>query len=397
MLSPPPGADPVRWLLTVSHRLPPAEVPRAVARAASLLGVEETVVYLADFAQQLLVPFLAPGERPRRPITIDGSVAGAAFRTEEVHRSTLKGPTGPATTVWAPVVDGADRLGVLALTWRIGPPPDEHELQHVATVAASLIVAKGMYSDVIGNTRGRDALDVAAELQWTFMPPRTYTGPSVTIAGSVEPAYEIAGDCFDYSVAADEVHLALFDAMGHGLEASRMANLTLATYRQCRRQSRSFADTYRLIDRSLDDQFGGFRFVTALLAVLHLGDGTLDVCAAGHPPPLVVRPGSVLPIDCQPARPMGLGGDPPATHRVQLERDDTVVLFTDGVVESRSPSGELFGTDRLVEQLRTVRPSEATSETVRRTLRAVVDHGQGHLRDDATILLARWEGPDRRW
>ena len=393
---PQPDADPIRWLLGISHHLPPVEVPAAVAWAGTLLGAEETTLYLVDYAQQLLVPFLAPGAPPKRPIAIEGSVAGSAFRAERPCRSTTKGPSGPEETVWLPLVDGADRLGVVGVMFRT-QVADLTELTHVATVAAALVVSKGKYTDTIGLVRGQDALDVAAEFRWALMPPLTYAGSGITIAGGLEPAYEIAGDCFDYSVNGDVVHVALLDAMGHGLEASLMANLALATYRQSRRLGRSFEDAYLEIDRLLDEQFGNFRFVTGVFATLDLVDGELEVFSAGHPPPLIVCEGEVASVECRPSQPMGLRGGAGEVGTARITPGDTVVFFTDGMIEARAPDGTQFGSERLVAELGAGDRHEATSETVRRTLRAVVDHAAGNLRDDATVLLARWEGPDRGW
>lgn len=407
---PRPGEDPVRWLLHTSHNLPPAEVPNAVESACRVLGASVAVVYLVDYGQQMLIPLTQPGGAARRPITVDGTTAGEAFRRVEVRRAPLTDlpdlVAGPAplpggatpsadagdTVLFVPVLDGADRLGVLAVASLDDHPPDVRELEAVATIAAALVVSKSHYTDTIGVTRGQDALDVAAEMRWTFLPPLTYTGPGITVAGMLEPAYEIAGDCFDYAVNGDMVHLAIFDAMGHGLEASRMSNLTVASYRQCRRQGLDFAQTYTVTDAVLTEQFGGFRFVTALLASLSLLDGRVELLAAGHPPPLILGRNGVRDVEYSPCQPIGLGDAPAPVAKTTLEPGDTLVLYSDGVPESRNPAGEMFGLDRLARVLMEGR-GEPAAETARRVVREVMEHEAAALRDDATILLAEWHGP----
>jgi hypothetical protein len=394
MRDPEPGEDPVRWLLRVSHRLPPAQVPVAVDRALRLVGAASATLLLVDFGQRLLVPFLPPGAAPRRPVSVDGTAAGDTFRYQAIRRSGGEGRDGGEPgppTVWVPLVDGADRLGVVEVEEPGDATLGDDDLHDLATVAASLLVSKEMYSDLVGVTRGRDSLDVAAELRWSFLPPLTFIGPEVTVAAMLEPAYEIAGDCFDYSVDAEEVHLAIFDAMGHGLEASRLANLAVAAYRQCRRQRRSFAETQRLVDATMQEEFGDFRFVTAVLARLDLRTGRVAVFSAGHPPPLLVRGNQATPVESRPSRPFGLGGPPGEPVEAQLEPGDILVLLSDGITEARAPDGEHFGDERLAVELTSGEPGESVSETVRRALQRVVEYQAHELRDDATLLLARWE------
>jgi serine phosphatase RsbU (regulator of sigma subunit) len=95
--------------------------------------------------------------------------------------------------------------------------------------------------------------------------------------------------------------------------------------------------------------------------------------------------------------PFGVGdrevGDSDDLVRTSLQPGDTVVLYTDGVVEARGPDGAEFGVDRLVDLLEREASSErAPEEVLRRLVRAVLDHQGGPLRDDATLVLLRWNG-----
>jgi serine phosphatase RsbU (regulator of sigma subunit) len=77
-----------------------------------------------------------------------------------------------------------------------------------------------------------------------------------------------------------------------------------------------------------------------------------------------------------------------------LEPGDRVLMFSDGVVEARGgPAGEFFGTHRLVDLLvRAESHRLAPPETLRRLIVAVLDHQQGMLQDDATLLMLEWAG-----
>ena len=77
----------------------------------------------------------------------------------------------------------------------------------------------------------------------------------------------------------------------------------------------------------------------------------------------------------------------------QLEPDDAVLLYTDGVVEARTPDGELFGLDRLADLLeREAASGRSAEELLRRLVLAALEHQAGGLRDDATLLLVQWTG-----
>jgi serine phosphatase RsbU (regulator of sigma subunit) len=77
-----------------------------------------------------------------------------------------------------------------------------------------------------------------------------------------------------------------------------------------------------------------------------------------------------------------------------LEPGDRVLFFTDGVVEARSATGELFGKERLGDLLvRASADANSASETMRRLVHAVLGHQGSSLRDDATLLLLEWRRP----
>ncbi|MGH3263440.1 MAG: PP2C family protein-serine/threonine phosphatase [Trebonia sp.] len=101
----------------------------------------------------------------------------------------------------------------------------------------------------------------------------------------------------------------------------------------------------------------------------------------------------VAELETEPALPFGLADDTPEVHRQNLEPGDAVLLYTDGVIEARTPEGEFFGFDRLTDLLeREAASGEPADEMLRRLVRAVLEHQAADLRDDATLLLVRWKG-----
>src|SRR5205085_9427437 len=135
-----------------------------------------------------------------------------------------------------------------------------------------------------------------------------------------EPAYDIAGDTFDYAINGDVAHFAVFDAIGHGLEASQIANLAVGSYRNSRRHDAELPDILLEMDRVVSSAFGDKRFVTVQVGTLTLGTGELRLLNAGHPPPLLLREGrDAGDIPCHPCLPVGLGIVPSRPTVLALE------------------------------------------------------------------------------
>lgn len=377
-------------LLDVSHRLHPDDLVPAFAAACRVIGVVDLAMYVVDLDQRVLVALPQPGhEHP--PLDIDSTLAGRAYRTEQI----LEGDGGDGQRrLWVPMVDGAERVGVLLLTVDQVDDAVLDRARGIASLAAMLIVAKSAYGDGILLTRRRRAMDLPAELCWAVLPPLTFITDRVAIAGILKPAYEVAGDCFDYAINDDLAHVAIFDAMGHGLEAGRIANLAAGAYRAARRQGLDLIATVRAIDLVVARVFGDERFATGQLGTLHLQTGALRWINAGHPKPMLLRGGKALDLKAETCLPLGLGDAQVEVAETSLEPGDSVLFFTDGVTEARSPEGVLFGRARLADLLvRTAASDETVPELMRRLSHAVLDHQNGALQDDATLLILRWAGP----
>jgi phosphoserine phosphatase RsbU/P len=184
--------------------------------------------------------------------------------------------------------------------------------------------------------------------------------------------------------------------MGHGIEASRMANVAGGCYRTMRRSGADLSATLSAIDEVIGTEYGDLRYVTAQLATFDLDTGVLAIVNAGHPPPLWLRPGRApQAVDCPVTVPAGLGSVPVVAHTT-VDHGDSILFRTDGIVDARSPDGEFFGDDRLVALIERLVAADTTpAEVLRRCLHAVVEHQGGRPNDDATVMMLRWAGSAR--
>lgn len=376
-------------LLDRAHFIPPDLVGPLVAQEARAAGVREVAVFLQDYDQVHLEPLTGRGLSGER-VPIAGSLAGRAFaESRTVEEECADG----SVRLYVPMLDGADRIGVLSLRLSRVNDADRQLARRLTGLVADLIVTKDLYTDVFARARAARPLSLAAQLQRSNLPPLSMTTPSVDLAGILEPAYEVGGDAFDYALDGHLLHVGVFDAMGHGLDAAAMSTVVLASYRHGRRDDTALLELFAAMDEVVAASFPG-RFATAGIGELDVTSGELRWITAGHPRPLWVRDGLVLgELEGQVSRPLGLGGRP-VVESIALEPGDRVLLFTDGVVEERLDGGEQFGEARLRQMLEDASAKGlSAAETVRQLSHALTAARSGRTSDDASLLLVEWKGP----
>ncbi len=296
--------------------------------------------------------------------------------------------------VYLPLLDGSDEVGVLALTLDTVDDDDRRLLRRLAGLVADTLVTKNAYTDQFFQARRRAPMSLSAELQWTLLPPMTMITPQVALAGILEPAYDVAGDSFDYAINGNIVHLAVIDAMGHGLNAAMLATLAITAYRHARRANVELADLYGLMNTAIIEQFEPDQFITAQVMSLDIATGHLQWVNAGHPAPLLIRDRRVVQALESPATlPIGFGDAAPVISEHELRRGDRVLFFTDGAVEEHQPGGEQFGMERLTEFVeRAGQAGDGVQEMVRSLSHALVQARGGVTSDDTTLFLVEWRG-----
>ena len=361
------------------------DLQQVIAAACEPVPAWDPIVYLADFSGEELFP-LMPGEATE---DVAGSMAGRAFSTGQPVTS----ERDDGIRVWVPVSEQASRTGVLAVTIADDAPETLERAELLGVFAGLVIAAAARVSDVPYVRRQGREMSLPAGMQWDLLPPLNTRAPRAIIAGRLEPAYDIAGDAFDYAVGGDLLDFAIIDGMGHGIGSTLLTGLAVGAYRHARRNGTSILDIHTAIDEALTAQYDDDSFATGIVGRLALGTGRLEWSCAGHPPPLLLRGRKVVAeLTSDPVLPFGLRGRP-TLSTTDLEPDDTLLLYTDGVTEARAADGELFGLDRLTDLLEqeaaSGRPPE---EILRRLVRALTEHQPEGLRDDATLLLVQWTG-----
>jgi serine phosphatase RsbU (regulator of sigma subunit) len=368
--------------------MPANDLPSIVRAAGEALGAGSARLLVADYAVLSLHEVGATHPNGTR-MPIEGTIAGRAFIRDEI----VVAGEDP-TDVWAPISQDSECIGVLHLQFWSRAAEAPPALDAVVRMLTLIVLNKRRYTDELLRSRRSQPLSIAAEIQWDLLPPLSCVSERVSISGMLEPAYSIGGDSFDFALNATHAEFAIVDAVGHGMPAVLKSVIAVNALRNARRERTTPAAAYLDAGKILETQFGDSTFVTGQIGRLELDTGTLTWLNAGHPLPLLVRSGRYVgELRCRPSLPMGLRGEVREVATEQLQSGDRVLFYTDGVVETRSPTGEQFGLPRLADFLvRATLDRVHPTETVRRLSASIVNYNGIGLSDDATLLLVEYHG-----
>jgi sigma-B regulation protein RsbU (phosphoserine phosphatase) len=237
-------------------------------------------------------------------------------------------------------------------------------------------------------------LEIAARIQSSILPQKFISGRTdFGIYAEMLPARIVGGDFYDFFLL-DENRLGFVigDVSGKGIPAALFMAVTRTLVEGIAKQGLSPAECLKYANQVLGDKGEAGVFVTLFYGILHTGTGVLEFGLGGHNPPYrISSDGSVQPI----AEPGGavVGLIPECcyeTGRLQLEKGDSIFLFTDGVTEAMDAGLKFFGERRLKEIL-SAHAGDAPKELVRAVLQAVKEYtATMQQADDITALAVRW-------
>jgi serine phosphatase RsbU (regulator of sigma subunit) len=300
-------------------------------------------------------------------------------------RSVLAVPLGVENKVFgiiyadSPIAEGRfteDHLKVLAT---------------LASVAAIRVENARLVEARLERERLERELALASEIQQRFQPTAPPHLDGYELQGISFPCYEIGGDYYDFIEREDgRLVIALGDVSGKGTAAALlMSSLHAAVHAQSASHD-SLVATISAVNRYLADNIPANRFVTLFYAELDPESGALSFLNAGHNPPLIVHAAGTVEQLASGGLPLGIKRDAEYREgRTLLQKGDVLVIYSDGVTEAVSPTGEEFGATRLYEVVS--RNVTASAAGIRdRIESSLTKFAQGtSAADDITLVIVK--------
>jgi serine phosphatase RsbU (regulator of sigma subunit) len=255
-----------------------------------------------------------------------------------------------------------------------------------------MIIANRRYTDLFEWGQRTVPLSLAAEIQRRLLPAAyTCEADQFTLAGWLEPAGQVSGDTFDFSLDRNTLHVSMTDAMGHSVESALLATLAVGAIRNTRRAGGGLVDQARDAHEALlAYATGAGGFVTGQLVSVDLVAETAGIVNAGHPRPFRFRDGEATEIPLAAEQPFGASASAAwSVQELELRPGDRVLFLTDGMLERNADSLDM---PALLHASAHMHPREAIQFLTHMVLEAV----GGELRDDATSLCLDWHGGPQR-
>lgn len=365
-------------LISELDRCPPERLGRVAAQVIIHTGLAETVsIWLIDYRYAKLTDLVDEKEA----VATRGSIIGRVATEEEgvVHGG----------RAYFPLTGRGHVIGVI----EIGPAGEEAlgQLPPIAGALTAALLTTDLISDVVERVRGSTQLSLPATIQHRNLPLTSYADEQVELGARLEPAHDIAGDVIDYATNPEGIHLALFDAVGHGLRATTLSTWAVSAYRSLRRKGANLEEMVAGIDEVVATNSESGEFVTGVMMIVRPAEGIMEIANAGHLPPLLIRDGASHLLDPPSTQvPFGLGTEASVVLTAPSQPRDVIFLYSDGVVQARDPGRTMWGDQDFIRQAvdRTMEGLSLT-DICRQLLASVIAWSGDRLADDASILALR--------
>ncbi len=321
------------------------------------------------------------------PEITDEMLVAASQSEEQLRLTRLLGLT---SAIVVPLTGTEGTFGAIALLYaESGRRYDEDDLRlaHELAGRAALAAERAHKFDLQTGQLARITRIAETAQHAILAPVPARMGPVRLAASYVSAAREalVGGDLYEVVPSRDGLRLLIGDVRGKGLDAVRLATVVLGFFRTAAVESRNLARLARQLEARLLPYLSDEDFVTALMLEIS-PDGSCSIVSCGHPAPLLARHGDIHEVACHPSPPLGLGARPEVSE-ISLEPGDRLLLYTDGLIEARDPTGEYADLLEVVKPLHVGRLGSGLQGILAR-LRETTG---GELNDDLALLAAEFD------
>src|SRR5881394_727266 len=321
--------------------------------------------------------------------------------SEAPELAKLRGSAFGSVSVMATALRYGDQdLGVLALAnGPMGAPFSQADFvvfKSIAEQSAFALYNAIIYSMANEKKRLDHDLEIARDIQRILLPAEAPAINGFQISGLNVPARQVSGDYFDYiQVDEERLGVAIADVSGKGVPASLIMAICRSVLRAEAARNPSPADVLRKVNRQLYPDIKEDMFISMAYLILDHHRDSITLARAGHDAPLLYKQQSqtVTPVK-SPGMVVGIDSGSvfdriTKDFAIPLERDDCLVLYTDGVTEALNSEGDEFGLGRTIESVRTS-ANDGANAIVKRIIEDVREFtGSVPQNDDMTLIIIR--------
>jgi serine phosphatase RsbU (regulator of sigma subunit) len=365
---------------------PDSASPGLPYRVAASLGYPDNMLdWMGSMAPSLPDP-TAPGQ----PHTPRDWRAAALFDSTDAAKDTI----AQAPVLAFELRHSAERLGLLTLGRKISRTRySGEEVAIIGSLAnqAGVALKNGLlYRETLAKAMIEEELAVARKIQQAFLPSLFPSDLPVEVHGLNLPSKQVGGDYFDFFPCnGGKYALAIADVAGKGVPAALLATMLQASLRTLLRDGTSVGPVCERVNAMLCESTSPDQFVTMFLGLVDPDRMTITYCNAGHNYPILACSGDIRFLDDSELVLGIIESTSYPEREIRMLEGDSLLLYTDGVIEARRTDGEEYGEDRLIELLRD-HPQESSRVLVERIRESVLEFARpGDVQDDMTLLCLR--------
>lgn len=307
------------------------------------------------------------------------------------------------SVIAAPLMDGASCIGVIEFLNPIDRPHftdvDNQMVEYFSWLVSASLVRIRSHENALAHAVVQRDLDLAREMQSGLLPtkfPDRSEYPAIDLFATLDPAYEVSGDLYDFFPLSDgKLCFLVGDVAGKGIAAGLFMAVTRTMIRAI--SSQEGIDPVSILHRvneHLVPDNSALLFVTIILGFLDPITGEIVYAQGGHNPPLLIPAGAEPCYEPPGGQPLGVFD--PATfgeRKLKLQEGDTLLVYTDGVTEAMNLEKLPFGEERLA-NLFNVRTGFGSREMISLVVDAVHNYvGAAEQSDDITLMAIKRISP----
>lgn len=270
----------------------------------------------------------------------------------------------------------------------------ESDIEFIYSVGSLAIISlenERLFKEELEKHKLEEELDLAREIQRNLLPSEIVQLNNFEISAENISSQQVGGDYFDVIRKDEEnCYIAIADVSGKGVPAALlMANLQAFLKSVCK-QGVSLVEGTAMINDLISENVTGGKFITFFWASINDKNRTISYVNAGHNPPLLVRDGKIIKLR---KGGMILGvmktEDPYITETLQLQKNDLLVFFTDGITEAMDKKQNEYSDERL-EKLVLLLNNKSSKEVLKLIQSDVKSFTSGAMQsDDITLLVLK--------